>query len=159
MINGYSLGSRCIMIWIEVLWMVCKFPIKVLMINQHHDSYIMFVGLRPVIQILCHVLARGWGHWPRYFTKAKVEVKYGSTVWIPGPKHDTRFEWPVSIQIMTQYPFLPFKTHKTSAKILVYLWSLAPFDFAVTASARPPNFECMHLLLRSTDWWRHNILF
>ena len=33
------------------------------------------------------------------------------------------------------------------------------FDSAVTASARPPNFEGMHLLLRSTDWWRHNILF
>ena len=24
---------------------------------------------------------------------------------------------------------------------------------------RPPNFECTHLLLRSADWWRHNILF
>ena len=28
-----------------------------------------------------------------------------------------------------------------------------------TPSARPPNFECTHLLLRSTDWWCHNILF
>ena len=30
---------------------------------------------------------------------------------------------------------------------------------AITASARPPNFEYTHLLLRSADWWRHNILF
>ena len=35
---------------------------------------------------------------------------------ILGPKHDTRFEWPVSIPIMTRYPFLPFKIHITSAK-------------------------------------------
>ena len=34
----------------------------------------------------------------------------------PRAKHDTRFEWPVSILIMTRHPFLPFKTHKTSAK-------------------------------------------
>ena len=76
----------------------------------------LFVGLRPVIQILCHVLARRWGRWLRYFTEAKAEVKYGASARIRGPKHDTRFEWPVSILIMTWYPFLPFKTHKTSAK-------------------------------------------
>ena len=74
------------------------------------------VGLRPVIQILCHVLARGWGRWLRYFTEAKAEVKYRASARIRGPKHDTRFEWPVSIIIMTRHPFLPFKTHKTSAK-------------------------------------------
>ena len=74
------------------------------------------VGLRPVIQILCHVLARGWGRWLRYFTEAKAEVKYRASARIRGPKHDTRFEWPVSILIMTRHPFLPSKTHKTSAK-------------------------------------------
>ena len=74
------------------------------------------VGLRPVIQILCHVLARGWGRWLRYFTEAKTEVKYRASARIRGPKHDTRFEWPVSILIMTRHPFIPFKTHKTSAK-------------------------------------------
>ena len=76
----------------------------------------LIVGLRPVIQILCHVLARGRGRWLRYFTEAKAEVKYRARARIWGPKHDTRFEWPVSILIMTRYPFLPFKTHKTSAK-------------------------------------------
>ena len=75
----------------------------------------IFVGLRPVIQILCHVLARGWGHWLRYFTEAKAEVKYRASARIRGPKHDTRFEWPVSILIMTRYPSLPLKTHKTNA--------------------------------------------
>ena len=75
----------------------------------------LFVGLRPVNQILCHVLARGWGRWLRYFTEAD-EVKYRASARIRGPKHDTRFEWPVSTLIMTRYPFLPFKTHKTSAK-------------------------------------------
>ena len=75
----------------------------------------MFVGLRPVIQILCHVLARWWGRWLRYFTEAKAEVKYRAGARIRGPKHDTRFEWPVSI-IMTRYPFLPLKTHKTRGK-------------------------------------------
>ena len=73
-------------------------------------------GLRPVIQILCHDLAWGWGHWLRYFTEAKAKVKYRASTQIRGPKHDTRFEGPVSILIMTGYPFLPFKTHKTSAK-------------------------------------------
>ena len=77
---------------------------------------IWIVGLRPVIQILCHVLARGWGRWLRYFTEAKAEVKYRASARIRGPKHDTIFEWPVSILIMTRHPFLPFKTHKTSAK-------------------------------------------
>ena len=76
----------------------------------------IFVGLRPVIQILCHVLARGWGRWLRYFTEAKAEVKYRASARIRGPKHDTRFEWPVSILIMTRYLFFPLKTHKTSAK-------------------------------------------
>ena len=76
----------------------------------------MFVGLRPVIQILCHVLARGWRRWLRYFTEAKAEVKCRASARIRRPKHDTRFEWPASILIMTRYPFLPFKTHKTSAK-------------------------------------------
>ena len=76
----------------------------------------LFVGLRPVIQILCHELARGWGRWLRYSTEAKAEVKYRASARIRGPKHDTRFEWPVSILIMTRHPFLPFKTHKTSAK-------------------------------------------
>ena len=76
----------------------------------------ILVGLRPVIQILCHVLARGWGRWVRYFTEAKAEVKYRVSARIRGPKHDTRFEWPVAILIMTRHSFLPFKTHKTSAK-------------------------------------------
>ena len=76
----------------------------------------LLVGLRPVIQILCHVLARGWGRWLRYFTEVNAEVKYRASARIRGPKHDTRFEWPVSILIMTRHPFLPFKTHKTSAK-------------------------------------------
>ena len=79
-------------------------------------SSVLFIGLRPVIQILCHVLARGWERWLRYFTEAKAEVKYSASARIRGPKHDTRFEWPVAILIMTRHPFLPFKTHKTSAK-------------------------------------------
>ena len=63
-----------------------------------------------------NVSARGWGRWPKYFTEAKAEVKYRASARIRGPKHDTRFEWPVSILIMTRHPFLPFETHKTSAK-------------------------------------------
>ena len=58
-----------------------------------------------------------WGFWLSYFTEAKAEVKYRASARIRGPKHDTRFEWPVSILIMTRYPFLPFKKpHKISAK-------------------------------------------
>ena len=53
--NGLAPGRRQVFIWIND-W--------------------IFVGLRPVIQILCHVLARGWGRWLRYFTEAKAEVKY-----------------------------------------------------------------------------------
>ena len=85
-------------------------------LDMYRARRVLFVGLRPVIQILCHVLARGWGRWLRHFTEAKAEVKYRASARIRGPKHDTRFEWPVSILIMTRYPFLPFKTHKTSAK-------------------------------------------
>ena len=85
-------------------------------IIAHKNPFYLLVGLRPVIQILCHVLARGWGRWLRYFTETKAEVKYRASARIPGPKHDTIFEWPVSILIMTRHPFLPFKTDKTSAK-------------------------------------------
>ena len=60
------------------------------------------VGFRTVFQILCHVLDREWGCWLRYFTEAK-----------PSSGQN---EWPVSILIMTRYPFLPFKIHITSAK-------------------------------------------
>ena len=70
-------------------------------------------------------------------------------IWMAGlsPNHDTI---PIpSIQ----------NSQKKCQKILVYIRSPTPFDSAVTVSARPPNFECTHLLLRSADWWRHNILF
>ena len=73
------------------------------------------VGLKPVIQILWHVL-RGWGRWLRYFTVAKAEVKYRASARNQGQKHNIRFEWPVSILIMTRYPLLPLKSHKTNAK-------------------------------------------
>ena len=80
-------------------------------------SSLLFAWLRPVIQILCHVLPRGWGRWLSYFTEAKAEVKYRASARIRGPKHDTRLEWPVSILIMTRYPFLPLKKpHQISVK-------------------------------------------
>ena len=108
---------------------------------------------------LVSCLARGWGRWLRYFTEAKAEVKYRASARIRGPKHDTRFEWPVSILIMTRYPSFPSKLTKQVSKIPVYLRSPTPFDSAVTTSARLPDFECTHLLLRSADWWRHKIIF
>ena len=40
-----------------------------------------------------------------YFTEAKAGVKYRASARIRGPKHDTRFEWPVSILIMIRCPF------------------------------------------------------
>ena len=101
--------------WVYVSLMVHVF-ISWFTVNSCRRSFAIVVGLRPVIQILCHVLARGWGRWLRSFTEAKAEVKYRASARIRGPKHDTRFEWPVSILFMTRHPFLPFKTHKTSAK-------------------------------------------
>ena len=56
------------------------------------------------------------GRWLRCFNRGKGQVKHRASAQIRGPKHDRRFEWPVSILIMTRYPFLPFKTHKTSVK-------------------------------------------
>ena len=94
----------------EVIFIDCSWAHN---LGQRWSS---LVGLRPVIQIFCHILARGWGRWLRYFTEAKAEVKYRVSARIRGPKHDTRFEWPVSILIMTRHPFLPIETHKTSAK-------------------------------------------
>ena len=128
-----------------------------MMLRSARVKGIAIIRLRPVNQIMCHVLARGWVRWLRYFTEAKAEVKYRASARIRGPKHDTRFEWPVSILIVTHS--FPSKLTKQVPQILVYLWSPAPFDSAVTAGARPPDFECMHLLLRSTDWWRHYIVF
>ena len=103
-----------------IQWLInVHFPYKTFWAKQLlgcTDCSNLFVGLRPVIQILCHVMARGWGRWLRYFTEAKAKVKYRASARIRGPKHYTRFEWPVSILIMTRHPFIPFKTHKTSAK-------------------------------------------
>ena len=52
----------------------------------------------------------------KVFYRGEAEVKYRASARIWGPKHDTKFEWLVSILIMTRHPFLPFKTHNTSAK-------------------------------------------
>ena len=52
-----------------------------------HRYSATFVGLRPDIQILCHVLARGWGRWLRYFTEAKAEVKYRASARIRWIQH------------------------------------------------------------------------
>ena len=95
----------------------------------------------------------------KVFYRGQTEVKYRAIARIRGPKHDTRFKWPVSILIMSRYPFLPFKTHKISAKNPRLLTMAGAIWFCRYASARPPNFECTHLLLRSADWWRRNILF
>ena len=51
------------------------------------SCHVVIVGLRPVIQILCHVLARGWGRWLRYFTEAKAEVKYRASARIRATAH------------------------------------------------------------------------
>ena len=110
-ITSITTTTTIIIIFIVVVIII----ITIIMCHGHCNTFVL-VRLRPVIQILCHVLARGWGHWLRYFIEAKVEVKYRASTWIRGPKHDTRFEWPVSILIMTRYPFLPFKTQNTSAK-------------------------------------------
>ena len=72
-------------------------------IKTSHSNLVSCLG--PRMRALAKVL-----------TEAKAEVKYRASARIRGPKHDTRFEWPVSILIMTRYSFLPFKTHKTSAK-------------------------------------------
>ena len=116
---------------------------------------LLLVGLRPAIQILCHVLARGWGRWLRYFTEAKAEVKYRASARIRGPKHDTRFEWPVSILIMTRHPFLPFKSHKTSAKNPRLPTSTGAMWFCCFRQCTPSQLW----MLRSADWWRHDSLF
>ena len=96
---------------------------------------------------------------PRMRYLAEVFYRGESRGKIPCQRPNPRFEWPVSILIMTRHAFIPFKTHKTSAKNPRLLTITGAFDSAVTASARPPNCECTHLLLRSADWWRHNILF
>ena len=102
--------------------------------------------------------ARGWGHWLRYFTEAKAEVKYRANARIRQPKHDTRFEWPVSVLIMTRYPFLLFKTHKTSAKKSSFTYDRRHHLILPLLSVHALPTLNAHLLLRSADWWRHNIL-
>ena len=116
-------------VYIDICWPSSLRDVSVILlvsciiILHHTNNYMHFgkltvllAGLRPVIHILCHFLARGWGPLLRNATRRK-------SMWntVPAPeseviKHDTRFEWPFSILIMTWYPFLPFKTHKTSAK-------------------------------------------
>ena len=114
-------------------------------IKTGHSNFVSCFG--PRMRALAKVFYRGVS-----------EVKYRASARIRGAKPDTRFEWPVSILIITWYLFLPFQNHKTSAKIPVFLQSPAPLDSAVPVSAHPPHFECTNLLLRSADWWRHNIL-
>ena len=87
------------------------------LLHWHWDNYMLtLVPTKILKEIICRIktghsnLVSCFG--PRMRALAKVFYQGESR----GPKHDTRFEWPVSILIMTRYPFLPFKTHKTSAK-------------------------------------------
>ena len=91
------------MVWVNnyiycILWVTIINPFHIFVLIA------LIVRLRPVIQVLCNVLARGWGRWLRYFAEAKAEIKYRASA---------------RILIMTRYPFLPLKTHKTSAKNLL----------------------------------------
>ena len=78
----------------HALFTDCCFRIKVVELDFACSTAkrVSFVGLRPVIQILCHVLGRGWGCWLRYFTEAKAEIKYRARARKRGPKHDTIFD-------------------------------------------------------------------
>ena len=78
----------------------------------------------------------------------------------PNPRAKTWHKiWMTGLNPVDDPHSFPSKLTKQVPKILVYLRSPVPFDSAVTVSARPPNFECTHLLLRSANWWRRNILF
>ena len=89
------------------VWNACLFCARwgkiTCKIKTGHSNLVSCFG--PRMRALAKVLYRG-----------EAEVEYCASARIRGPKHDTRFEWPVSILIMTRYPFLLFKTHKTSAK-------------------------------------------
>ena len=115
-------------------------------IKTGHSNLLSSFG--PRMRALAKVYYRG---------VAEVICNASARIW--GPKHDTRFEWPVLILIMTRYPFFPFKTHKTSAKSPRLLSITGAIWFWRYRQCTPPHFECTHLLLRSADWWRHNILF
>ena len=84
------------MIWCDAINYICR-------IKTGHSNLVSCFG--PRMRALAKAFYRG-----------ESRGTYRASARIRGPKHDTRFEWPVSILIMTRYPFLPFKTHKTSAK-------------------------------------------
>ena len=73
-------------------------------IKACHSNLVSCFG--PRMRALAKVFYRG----------EKAEITYRAGARIRGPEHDTRFEWPVTILIMTRYPLLPSITHKTSVK-------------------------------------------
>ena len=140
-IIGFAINVQYIYIY---MW---DFGILVCRIKTGHSNLVSCFG--PRIRALAKVFYWGESRGKIPCQRPNPRAKTWHKIWMTGlnPNYDT-----------TPIPSLQNSQNKCQ-KILVYLRSPAPFDSAVTTSACPPNCECTHLLLRSADWWRHDILF
>ena len=128
---------------------VCFQPMgyNVCSIKTGHSNLVSCFGLR--MRALAKVCYRGDSRGKIPCQRPNPRAKTWHKIWMTGlnPNYET-------------IPIPSLQNSQKSAKNpLVYLRSPAPFDSAVTPSARPPNFECTHLLLRSAALWRHNRIF
>ena len=105
-------------------------------IKTGHSNLVSCFGprMRALVKVLCRGESRGKIPCQRPNPRAKTWHK----IWMTGlhPNYDT-----IPIPSLQNSQNVPKKS-----QIPRYLRSPAPFNYAVTTSARPPNFKCTHLL-------------
>ena len=102
----------------------------------------------PRMRALAEVFCRGESRGKIPCQRPNPRAKTWHMIWMTGlnPNYDT-------------IPIPSLQNSQNKCQKSSFTYDRRPFDSTVTASARPPNFQCTHLLLRSDDGWRHNILF
>ena len=130
-----------------IQWVVIRFLYLVCRIKTSHSNLVSCFC--PRMRALAEVFYRGESRVKIPRQRPNPRAKKQHKIWMTGlnPNYDT-----------IPIPSLQNSQNECKNSRLLTI-AAVPFVSAVTASARPPNFECTHLLLRSADWWRHNILF
>ena len=117
-------------------------------IKTGHSNLVSWFG--PRMRALAKVFYRGESRGKIPCQRPNPRAKTWHKIWMAGlnPNYDT-----------IPIPSLQNSQNKCQKSSFTYDRRRHFILPLVTASARPPNFEYTHLLLKSADWWRHNIPF
>ena len=114
-------------------------------IKTGHSNLVSCLG--PRMRALARVFYRGKSRGKIPCQRPNPRAKTWHKIWMIGlnPNHDTK---PI--------PSLQNSQNKCQNPRLL---TIAGAIWFCRYCQCTPNFECTHLLLRSADWWRHNIIF